>query len=177
MINTFGVYQTYYESGELFTASSSNISWIGSIQAFLLLLVGALAGPIFDAGKGDAYGLITYLLTLSLGYFRLLLVVGTFLVVFGQMMTSIIQEYWQALLAQGFCVGIGAGCLFVPSVAILPTYFTSKMPVAVGIAASGSSLGKCLKCACRVPNTKSLSGGLIYPIAFQRLLQQVSLFP
>ncbi|KAA8642767.1 hypothetical protein EYZ11_002934 [Aspergillus tanneri] len=139
MINTFGVYQTYYESGQLFKTSSSNISWIGSIQAFLLLLVGALAGPIYDAG-----------------YFRPLLFVGTFLVVFGQMMTSLVHEFWQALLAQGFCIGIGAGCLFVPSVAILPTYFTSKMPLAVGIAASGSSLG-----------------GLVYPIAFQRLLQQI----
>ena len=85
------------------------------------------------------------LLTPILGYFYQLLGVGTFMVVFGQMMTSLVHEYWQALLAQGFCVGIGAGCLFVPSVAILPTYFTSRMPVAVGIAAAGSSLGKNFK--------------------------------
>ena len=66
MLNTFGVYQTYYEQQQL--ASSSNISWIGSAQACLLLFVGAITGPIYDAG-----------------YFRYLLVVGTFLVVFGHM--------------------------------------------------------------------------------------------
>lgn len=31
--------------------------------------------------------------------------------------------------------------LFVPSVAILPTYFSSKIGLAIGLAASGSSMG------------------------------------
>lgn len=61
------VYQTYYESGALYTETSSNISWIGSVQAFCVLLVGAFVGPIYDRG-----------------HLRLLLVVGTFLMVFGQ---------------------------------------------------------------------------------------------
>ena len=66
------------------------------------------------------------------------------------------KEYYQALLAQAFCVGLGAGCLFVPSVGILSTYFNTKISTAVGIAASGSSLG-----------------GVIYPIMFYKLLPQV----
>jgi len=94
------VYQTYYESGDLFTKSSSDLSWIGSIQAFLLLLVGALTGPIYDAG-----------------YIRALIISGSFLIVFGHMMLSLCHEFWQALLAQAFLVGIGAGTLFIPSVA------------------------------------------------------------
>lgn len=61
------VYQTYYESGALYTETSSNISWIGSLQAFCVLLVGAFVGPIYDRG-----------------HLRLLLVVGTFLIVFGK---------------------------------------------------------------------------------------------
>ncbi|KAJ5717689.1 hypothetical protein N7488_003335 [Penicillium malachiteum] len=68
MINTFGVFQTYYESGEVFTASSSDISWIGSIQCFLLQLM------------------------------------GCFMVVFELMMLSLCKEFWQALLAQAFCL-------------------------------------------------------------------------
>lgn len=36
ILNTFGVYQTWYEGGELFQESSSNISWIGSIQAVMV---------------------------------------------------------------------------------------------------------------------------------------------
>lgn len=48
------------------------------------------------------------------------------------------------------------GCLFVPSVAIMPTYFTSKLGLVIGIAASGSSMG-----------------GIIYPIMFYRLIDEV----
>ncbi|KAL6717307.1 hypothetical protein ACLMJK_005222 [Lecanora helva] len=142
IINTYGAYQTYYESGDLFTKSSSDLSWIGSIQAFLLLLVGALTGPIYDAG-----------------YFRALIIIGSFAIVFGHMMLSLVHEFWQALLAQAFVVGLGAGSLFIPSVAILPTYFTTKIPIAIGIAASGSSVG-----------------GIIYPIVFERLQDEIG-FP
>ena len=63
------------------------------------------------------------------------------MVVFGHMMLSLCHEFWEVLLAQAFVVGIGAAALFVPSIAILPTYFTTKIPLAIGIAASGSSLG------------------------------------
>ncbi|KAF2115827.1 major facilitator superfamily domain-containing protein [Lophiotrema nucula] len=139
VINTFGSYQAYYETDLLPDSTPSAISWIGSIQAFLLLLVGAVTGPVYDAG-----------------YFRSLLIVGSFLLVFGQMMLSLCHEYWQVLLAQAFCIGIGCGALFIPSVAILSTYFTTKIATAVGIAAAGSSLG-----------------GVIYPIMFHKLLPQV----
>ena len=124
ILNTFGIYQTYYESGQLFDSNSSNISWIGSIQSYLLLLVGAVTGPIYDAG-----------------HFKALVVTGSFLIVFGHMMLSLCHEFYQALLAQAFCVGIGAGCLFVPSVSLMPTYFTTRIATAIGIAASGSSIG------------------------------------
>nr|OQO25818.1 hypothetical protein B0A51_09488 [Rachicladosporium sp. CCFEE 5018] len=139
VLNTFGVYQTYYESGQLFTATSSDISWIGSIQSFMVLLVGCFTGPVFDRG-----------------YLRHLLIAGTFLIVFGHMMLSLTHTFWQALLAQGFCIGIGGGLLFVPAVAILPTYWTTKIGLAIGIAASGSS-----------------TGGIIYPIVFYRLISQI----
>ena len=139
IINTFGSYQAYYETDLLTNTSPSAISWIGSIQAFLLLLVGALTGPIYDAG-----------------YFRELLLFGSFMLVFGQMMLSLCHEYWQVLLAQAFCIGIGTGALFVPSVAILSTYFTTRIGTAIGIAASGSSFG-----------------GVIYPIVFHKLLPQI----
>lgn len=140
--NTFAVFQTYYESGDLFTASSSDISWIGSVQSFLLQLFGLIAGPIYDRG-----------------YLRLLLLTGSFLVVFGYMMLSLCTSYWQALLAQGFCVGIGGGLLFTPTVSLLPTWFTTHTGLAIGIAASGSSLG-----------------GIIYPIVLYRLIPQIG-FP
>lgn len=139
ILNAFGVFQTYYESGKLFTKSSSDISWIGSIQSFMLLAVGIFVGPIYDRG-----------------YLRSLLVVGSFGVVFGHMMLSLCTEYWQVLLAQGFCVGIGAGCLFMPSVSVLPTYFSTRIGLAVGVGSSGSSIG-----------------GIIYPIILYRLIDRI----
>lgn len=142
ILNTFGAYQTYYESGELFHTSSSNISWIGSIAAFLLLFMGVFAGPVFDRG-----------------YLHTLLFFGSFMVVFGHMMISICEEYWQVVLAQGVVVGIGTGCLFVPCVAIIPQYFSTKMGAALGLAASGSALG-----------------GVVYPIVLYRLIEEIG-FP
>jgi nitrate/nitrite transporter NarK len=69
------------------------------------------------------------------------LLIGSFGVVFGFMMLSLCKEFWQAMLAQGFCIGLGGGMLFVPSVAILPTYFSTKIGLAIGLAAAGSSMG------------------------------------
>ena len=77
VVNSFGVYQTYYENNLLASEGSSRISWIGSVQGFLLMVSGTLTGPLFD-----------------LGYYRHLLVVGTILSVLGIMMTSICKEYW-----------------------------------------------------------------------------------
>ncbi|KAK9774164.1 putative Monocarboxylate permease [Seiridium cardinale] len=139
MISAFVVFQNYYESGELFQASSTETSCIGFIQCFLLQLTGLIAGPIYDRG-----------------YLRLLLVAGSLMVVFGMMMLSLSTEYWQALLAQAFCVGIAAGLLFVPTVSLIPTWFSTRIGFAVGIASSGSSLG-----------------GILYPIMLYRLISQV----
>ncbi|KAJ5719062.1 hypothetical protein N7493_007517 [Penicillium malachiteum] len=139
VINTWGAYQTYYESNLLSGTSSSTIAWIGSLQSFLLMLIGVVTGPLFDAG-----------------YFRHMIVFANLMLPFGLMMTSLATNYWQLILAQGVCVGLAAGCLFVPSVAILPQYFRQKRGLANGLAASGSSIG-----------------GVIYPIMFDQLQKKV----
>ncbi|KAL6799974.1 putative MFS monocarboxylate transporter [Trichoderma sp. SZMC 28012] len=142
LINTFGVFQTFYEQYILSHHSPSAIAWIGSIQSHLLMSVGVITGPLFD-----------------LGYFPFLVPFGSFMVVLGYMMTSLSTKYYQIMLAQGLCVGIGTGCLFVPSVALLPQYFRQKRALANGIAATGASIG-----------------GVIYPIIFYKL-QQSAGFP
>ncbi len=139
-MNAFGVFQTYYTSAESsWTESPSNVSWIGSTQAFLLLLVGVISGPVYDAG-----------------YFRYLITTGAVLIPLGFMMTSLSHKYWQTMLAQAICIGLGNGCIFVPSVAILPQYFSTRKALANGLAASGSSIG-----------------GVIYPIVFRQLQQRI----
>lgn len=57
------------------------------------------------------------------------------------MMTSVCKSYYQISVAQGICVGLGAGCLFLPSVAIMATYFTSKRAFMTGITNAGGSIG------------------------------------
>ena len=109
----------------LLSESPSNISWIGSLQACLYIGVGFFTGPLFDQG-----------------YLRSLLISGTFCLVFGMMMTSLCREYWHLVLAQGLVVGLGCGLVFVPAIAVLPTYFSSKRALTLGIGASGSSLGE-----------------------------------
>ena len=141
-LTQFGVYQTFYERNLLASSNPSDISWIGSVQAFLLMLVGSIAGPIYDAG-----------------YAREVLAVGSFLIVLGQMMLSLCDSYWQVLLAQGFSIGIGTGLIFVTGLAILSTYFSTRISTATGIAAAGSSIG-----------------GTLYPIIFDQLQPRIG-FP
>jgi len=121
----YGVYQTFYQTNFLRSESASNISWIGSIQSFLLLFVGAMTGIIYDAG-----------------YLRSLLWLGAGLSIFGMMVTSICKTYWQVLLAQGIVVGCGFGLLFVPGLAVVSQYFSTKKAFATGVASTGSSLGQ-----------------------------------
>ncbi|KAL7620146.1 hypothetical protein AAE478_009139 [Parahypoxylon ruwenzoriense] len=139
LVNSFGVYQTYYETELLRSSSSSEISWIGSLQGALLMIGGLASGPLFDAG-----------------YFRHLTATGLFLVIFGLFMTSLCQVYWQVLLAQGVCIGIGCGALFLPSAAILSQYFARRRALVLGIQSVGSPLG-----------------GIVFPIIFSRLQPRV----
>ena len=142
MVTAFGAFQTYYRAGFLKDETPSDISWVGSMQAFLLLFAGFLAGPAFDAG-----------------YFRHLLGAGAFLTTFGLMMTSLCHEYWQVLLAQGFCVGVGYGCAYIPTVSNIPSYFLKRRAIAYGLLATGTSFG-----------------GVVYPILFNKLQPRIG-FP
>lgn len=139
LLNSFGSYQTYYEETLLRGESSSAISWIGSVQVFLLMTGGFFFGPLVD-----------------LGYTRSLIACGTFLVVLGFMMTSLGTEYYQIMLSQGFCIGIGSGCLYMPAITLVPGYFSSKRALAMGIAAVGSSVG-----------------ASIYPLIFESLVPKI----
>ena len=121
-INSFGVFQTYYV--QTIGRSPSDISWIGSIQVFLLFFIGTASGRATDAG-----------------YFREIFLAGSFFLLLGMFTTSACTEYWQLVLAQGLCVGIGSGLLFCPTLALIPTYFSKKRAIAVGIVASGTTVG------------------------------------
>ncbi|CEL06664.1 Putative Monocarboxylate transporter [Aspergillus calidoustus] len=121
-INSFGVFQTYYT--ETLGRSPSDISWVGSIQIFLLFFIGTFSGRATDAG-----------------YFKLILTLGATLLLFCIFMTSLCTQYWQLFLAQGVGQGIGCGLMFCPTIALTPTYFSKNRSLAIGIVASGSATG------------------------------------
>ncbi|SPO06130.1 related to MFS monocarboxylate transporter [Cephalotrichum gorgonifer] len=121
VVNSYGVFQTYYVRELLPHRSASDLSWVGSLQAALLMIIGVIAGPAYDSG-----------------YFRHLLWAGLALILFGQFMTSLCSTYWQVVLAQGVCMGTGCGFVFLPSTAILSQYFKRKRGLVIGIASTGS---------------------------------------
>ncbi len=144
LVQAFGAYQAYYTTGLLSHLNASTISWIGTIQSFLLVSGGVITGPVFDQG-----------------YFRPLVVVGSVMIVFGMMMLSLAREYWQILLAQGrsphsvtvfrvwstdvvtvgVCVGLGSGMLFTPGLAQITISFNKRRPIALGLAMMGTGFG------------------------------------
>ena len=46
------------------------------------------------------------------------------------------------MLAQGFCVGLGTGIIYLPALAIIAASFTTKLPIAMAMVVSGASIGK-----------------------------------
>ncbi|KAK1977257.1 major facilitator superfamily transporter [Colletotrichum cereale] len=142
ILSAFGVFQTTYESGTLFRQTASNISWIGAIQYCTAMMTGFWAGPVYDRG-----------------YLRTLLFIGTICIVVGHMLLSLCHAYWQVVLAEGFVIGTGAGCLFLVCISTLPQYFDRNLGLAAGIASAGSSFG-----------------GIVYPIAFFHSVNRVG-FP
>lgn len=141
MINSFGVFQTYY-AGILPGRPPSDISWIGSITVFLLFFLGSFTGRLTDAGL-----------------FRPIFLLGSALQMAGLVATSFCTRYYQLLLAQGICLGLGCGCLFCPCLALISTYFLRRRAIALGLAACGS-----------------VTGGLVFPVMVRQLLPRIG-FP
>lgn len=119
-----GEFQSYYEDRFL-ALTPSQISWIGSIQAFLLFALGVITGPIYDYG-----------------YLRSLVSVGCFLCVLGTFLLSISTQYWQLIVCQGIMFGLGCSCLFLPGLAVLSSYFSKRRAFALGLSGCGSPIGQ-----------------------------------
>ncbi|KAI1860044.1 uncharacterized protein JN550_011728 [Neoarthrinium moseri] len=116
--SSFGVFKTYYEG--ILTQSPSDISWIGGFQVFCLLFIATLSGRASDAGLA-----------------KHIVAAGAVLIVVGTFTTSLAAEYWHIFLAQGLCIGVGQGLMWLPSVTLLSTYFVRKRVLAVTAAATG----------------------------------------
>ncbi|KIJ57087.1 hypothetical protein M422DRAFT_198467 [Sphaerobolus stellatus SS14] len=123
---SFGVFQDYYVRQHITNESPSTISWIGGVNAFLIIVTGLVAGRIYDRG-----------------YFYGLLWGGSALSAFSLFMLSLTKEdqFYQVFLSQGVGHGLAAGLIYVPSLAVVSQYFQHRRNLVMAIVASGSSLG------------------------------------
>ena len=124
LVNSFGVFQTFYSTQYLPDVAPSTIAWIGTLQGSLLLIVGVVSGPLYD-----------------LGLFIPMLVLSSLGLVFGWMMLSLSTQFYQILLAQGLLCGLCSGLLYVPSIALVPIYFKRRRGLAIGLATGGGAFG------------------------------------
>ncbi|KAK9463004.1 major facilitator superfamily domain-containing protein [Lipomyces oligophaga] len=123
-VNVIGMFNAYLKEHELASYSQSTIGWITSMESFLMIFPGIIIGPVYDI----------------IGP-RPLLILGTAFLFVGTMTTSVCTTYYQFMLAQGICTAIGQALLFSPAVAAVSGWFIKKRAVAIGITASGSSIG------------------------------------
>lgn len=124
MLNSFGTFQAYYGEKLLPGRDESEISWIGSLQLFLLFIGGLVFGPVFDA-KGS----------------RVLFIPGTLLLSLSLMMVSLCKDYYQFILAQGLVFGIADAMLFYPTISAISHWFHNNRGLALGTVVAGSSVG------------------------------------
>lgn len=134
-----GSFQEYYESGPLSNYSASTISWIPSLQIFFMSFLGPIIGQLFDR-----YGPAK------------IIMVGSFLHVFGLMMASLATEYYQFLLSQGVCSAIGSASVFMCALGCTSGWFHKRRGLAFGMLATGSSLG-----------------GVVFPILVSTLISKI----
>ena len=119
-VNAFGVFEEYYQYQLLSNQSASQISWLGSFNIFCMFGFTLLVGWL-----NDKHGP------------RILLIIGSIIMLFALFMTSLCHSYWQLFLAQGFLFGIGLSFVVLPAFAVsnlleqfipAPGQFTSFTP-------------------------------------------------
>lgn len=121
-VTSYGVFQEHYRTA--LDLDPSAISWIGSIQIFLLFFLGTFSGRALDAG-----------------WFRPIYFAGTVFQLLGVFCMSASTKYWQLFLSQGLCCGIGGGLQFCPVMSLVSTYFVKKRSFAIGFVTIGSCTG------------------------------------
>ncbi|KAF8147570.1 MFS general substrate transporter [Crassisporium funariophilum] len=123
-VNSWGIFQNYYQQTVLSGSSPSSIAWIGSIQYSLVFLPGIVVGRFFD-----------------LGYFRSIFLTSSGILVGATFLVAECTEYWQFVLCQGIAVGLGCGGIFGPTSAVIAHWFKKRRGLAMGFVAVGSSIG------------------------------------
>lgn len=139
---SYGVYLSYYLRTNVFPgASPLDFAFVGGLNFAAAMLVAPL---------------VTYLAR-KYGT-RPPMVFGVFSLAGGFISASFAVKAWQLYLSQGALVGIGVGCVYIPSVPILSQWFSKRRSLANGITSAGSGIG-----------------GIIFSLSTNRMIANVSL--
>ncbi|KAK0565062.1 hypothetical protein OC844_001399 [Tilletia horrida] len=137
--NAFGVFNAFYtEEMDPPLSTPFRVSWIGSLQVWCTFASALLSGSTLDRTSA-------WVLTST----------GTSLFVLSCMLMSISTTYWAMFLTQGVLQGVAVGILFPPALTCTAHWFIQNRGLALGVVASGSSLG-----------------GVVWPIVLNRLIHR-----
>ncbi|ESX02151.1 putative membrane protein [Ogataea parapolymorpha DL-1] len=122
MVNSFGVYQSYYEN-KYPHISSNTLSIIGSLQGCLTFATALPStvgmyylGPQVMVGAGGLICILSY------------------------MFLSITTAPWQIFVVQGLMFGLGSGLMYVHCAGVVFQYFHRRKAIASGLITAGASM-------------------------------------
>ncbi|KAJ7712357.1 MFS general substrate transporter [Mycena metata] len=127
-VNSWGVFQAYYQQSLLHHSTPSEISWIGSIQHAMIFLPALIVGRLFD-----------------IGYYRAPFAAGSLLILLCTFLVPQCKVYWHFMLCQGFGVGIGSGLMVSTMLAVVTHWFQRRRGFAVGVTGLGGALGSTIQ--------------------------------
>lgn len=110
-----------------FGASRGAVSFVYALSGGSCFLVSALTGTLAD----------------WIGA-RVLAALGMLLVGIGFLMAATAQSMIEVYLGYGLLIGIGAGCAYVPAIALVQGWFRTHRGLASGLAVSGIGVGTAL---------------------------------
>ncbi|KAL7928086.1 MFS general substrate transporter [Trichoderma chlorosporum] len=144
VVNSFGYFQNFYQEEYLKDSSPSTISFIGTLQITLMYLSGAPAGALFDL--------------FGTKWLYLFAAVGGSVSMLATSFTKP-NAVWQLFLAQSIPFGLTVAFGVQPALTVVGQHFKKRRALAMGIVASGSSLG-----------------GVCLPVMFSKLVPKIG-FP
>lgn len=124
MVNSFGIYQTYYQTQAYPDETAFKISVIGALQPFCIYI----------------FAIPTVTMLHYLGS-RVTVGIGALIQVFSFMMMSLTTDLWQLFITQGLLFGMGGGIIYLSGMTVVMQWFKKRRAMAMGIVSSGSSLG------------------------------------
>ncbi|KAI0043302.1 MFS general substrate transporter [Auriscalpium vulgare] len=142
---TFGIYQDVYARADV--ASATGVRWIGATQLSVLLATSLPAGLLHDSGHfRSVVTLGSYLFTFSYvrsSYRKLctLFTAGGHGRLFMLSLIDLKDHYLKFFFTQGIVMGVAAGLVCIPSLAVQAHHWGPRSTLAMGIASTGLFFG------------------------------------